>query len=158
MRRAFTVIEILVVVALFAIIAAFAGELYQRSVSVERRLGVKLDLLHHAQVASLTLSRSLRHAIEIVAPPEGATQTRPYIVFVNELNQLIVIYVNTQGQLVELNRTDGDRETVLGSGLGQLRAFRKGHRLVNFHLGLSDKATGESFSLISGVCIRNSIQ
>lgn len=155
--RGFTVVEILIVVVLFGTMAGFAAELYQRSVSVERRLGVKLDLLHHAQIASLQLSRSLREASEIVAPPEGSTQTRPYIIYVDELNQLMVIYVNTKGQLVQMNRSDSDKETVLGSGISRLRAHRKGHRLVNYHLFLEDAASSEKFNLISGVTIRNSI-
>lgn len=157
MRRGMTVVEILIVVVLFATVAAFASELYQRSVSVERRLGVKLDLLHHAQIGSLQLSRTLRGASEIVSPPEGATQTRPYVIFISELNELKVIYVNTRGQLVEMNRTDNDRERVLAGGIARLRAHRKGHRLVNYHLFLEDQAAGEKFNLISGVCIRNSI-
>ena len=157
MRRAMTLVEILIVVTLFATVAGFAAELYQRSVSVERRLGVKLDLLHHAQIASLELSRSLREASEIVAPADGSTQTRPYIVYVNAVNELMVIYVNTKGQLVQMNRTDGDRETVLGQGVARLRVHRKGHRLVNYHLFLEDQLAGEKFNLISGVTIRNSI-
>lgn len=157
MRRGMTIVEILIVVVLFAIVAGFAGELYMRSVSVERKLGVKLDLLHHAQIASLQLSRSLRSAVEIVGPPEGATKTRPYVIFVNEMNELMVIYVNTRGQLVQQNRTDEKKETVLGSGVKQLRVHRKGHRLVNYHLFLEDTASGEKFNLVSGVTIRNSI-
>lgn len=156
-RRAFTLVEILIVVVLFAICAGFAAELYIRSVDVERRLGVKLDLLHHAQIASLKMSRKLREASEIVSPPESATQTRPYIIYINELNELRVIYVNTQGQLVEMNRSDGDKEEILGRGIKQLRAHRKGHRLVNYHLNLEDQPSGEKFNLVSGICIRNSI-
>lgn len=157
MRRGFTIVEMLIVVVLFATVAAFASELYMRSVSVERKLGVKLDLLHHAQIASLQLSRALRSAVELVGPPEGATKTRPFVVFVNELNELMVIYVNTRGQLVQQNRTDGNKETVLGTGVTQLRVHRKGHRLVNYHLFLEDTASGEKFNLVSGVTIRNSI-
>jgi prepilin-type N-terminal cleavage/methylation domain-containing protein len=167
-RSAFTLVEIMIVVILFAMMAMMASELYQKSVMVERKIGVKVDLLHHAQVASLVISRELRHASEIIAPPEGAPptneaeKTRPYVVYVNEMNELMVIYVNNEGQLVRQNRNKNDEVTVLGTGVSRMRFHRKGHRLLYYHLFLEDERnpdekTREKFNLISGVTIRNSI-
>lgn len=167
-RRGFTLVEIMVVVILFSVMAMMASELYQRGVQAERKIGVKVDLLHHAQIASLQIARELRHATEIIAPPEGAPptneaeQSRPFIAYVNETNEIIVLYVNAEGQLVKQNRNKNDEVTVLGTGMGRLRAHRKGHRLLYYHLFLEDERNPdenarEKFNLISGVTIRNSI-
>jgi prepilin-type N-terminal cleavage/methylation domain-containing protein len=167
-RRGFTLVEIMIVVILFSLMAMMASELYQKSVQAERKIGVKIDLLHHAQVASLHISRELRHATEIIAPPESAPptnegdKTRPFIAYINELNEIIVIYVNNEGQLVKQNRNLNDATEVLGTGVSRLRAHRKGHRLLYYHLFLEDERnpdvnTREKFNLISGVTIRNSI-
>jgi type II secretory pathway pseudopilin PulG len=156
-RRAMTLVEIMIVVILFALAIGLAADTYLRSVSAERKLGVKIDLLHHAQVASLHVSRQLRLAVEIFAPPVGLDQTRPYLVFSDETNHLKVIHVNEKKELVELDRNANDEGRVLATGVTRFRVFRKGRRMVVYHLHLKDELAGERFNLISGACIRNNI-
>lgn len=165
MRRGMTLVETMIIVILFSLMAIMASELYQRGVFAERKLGVKIDLFHRAQIASLHLARELRHATEIVAPPEAVlpqvpAKSRSYVVFVNELNEIIVIFVNEQGQLVKQNRNKlntPEETTVLATGIKRLRVHRYGHRLVNYHVFLEDEANKEKFNLISAMAVRNSI-
>lgn len=154
-RRGMTIIEVLVVVVLFGLAVTHTTQLYFSSVSAEKKIGVKLDLLHHAQIASLRLTKELRHAVEIFHPPVGINQTRPFVIFSNEINHLMVLFVNEKKELVLMDRTEGDKIEILGPGVTRVRFFRKQRRLLNWHIILQDQATQERFDLMSGVCIRN---
>jgi Tfp pilus assembly protein PilE len=165
MRTGMTLVEIIIVVILFSLMAIMSAELYQRGVFAERKLGVKIDLFHRAQIASLHMARELRHATEIVSPPETLlpqvpAKSRPYVVFVNELNEIIVLYVNDKGQLIRQNRNKlntPEENTTLATGIKRLRVHRYGHRIVNYHVFLEDENNKEQFNLISAMAVRNSI-
>lgn len=154
-RRAFTLVEILVVVVLLFMVIAMAAQTYFQSVSVEKSIGRKLDVLHQAQVVSIVISSELRQASELLYPPEGLDHTRPFMVFSNAYHHILVLYVNDQKELVLLDRNAADNTRILARGVTSMRVFRKNRRLVNYHLVFEDPTGQQRFDLISGMCVRN---
>lgn len=65
-----------------------------------------------------------------------------------------MVYVDDKQRLLLLNRNTKEKQ-VLASGVTRFRAYRRGHRLLNYHLTLRDAATGEQLNLLGGVCMRN---
>lgn len=154
-RRAFTLVEVLVVIVLLGMVIAMATQTYFQSVSVEKSIGRKLDVLQQAQVVSIQLSTELRQASELLYPPEGLDHTRPFMVFASDYHHIFVIYVNENKELVLLDRNAADNTRVLGRGVKSMRVFRKNRRLVNYHLVFEDPTGTQRFDLVSGMCIRN---
>jgi type II secretory pathway pseudopilin PulG len=154
-ERGFTVVEVLMVAFVMVIVATFAGGVLWRAVFAEKKLGTKIDLLHRAQMASLQIAKELRHGVEIFYPQPGLAQTRPLVVFANETNEIIALYVNEKGDLVRLNRHEGDRAETLARGVTRVRFYRKGRRLVNFHIHIKEALAGEQINLITGISLRN---
>ena len=150
-----TVVEMIVVVLLFSLLIGMSASTYFQSVQVERNIGAKLDLLGQAQIASLRLSNELRNATEIFAPPTHLGESRPYLIFSNDENEIIVIFVNEKKELVRLNRNKNDETKVIGHGIDRLRIYRKDRRLLNYHLHFLSDDGKQKFDLISGVTIRN---
>jgi len=156
MRRGFTMVEILIVVSLIAVCMGFGIGLMVRGFSAEQSIGGKVQVLHEAQIASVRLSEVLHDSTELFAPPVGIGETRPFAVFANNVNELMVLYVDDKQRLVVLNRNTKEK-LVLASGVTQFRAYRRGRRLLNYHLALRDATSGEKLNFLGGVCIRNNV-
>ena len=155
MRRGFTIIELLIVFAVFSIVLVFVVDMYTRSARADLSITAKMDMLQVGQMAKVVLTREVKQATEILVPPLGINTTRPYLIFTNGLNQLVVIYVTPDNQLVEEIRSNSSTR-VLARGVTQFRAFRKDYRLVNIHVRLANSQTGDKLSFLTGIHVRNS--
>lgn len=154
MRRGFTMVEILVVSALLVIGFGFGIFMMVRGFSAEKSIGGKVQVIHDAQIASVRLSEILHDATELFAPPIGIDETRPFAVFASQANEMMVLYVDDRSRLVLLNRNSKEK-LVLAQNVARFRAYRRGHRLLNYHVQLKDPTSGEQLNLLGGVCIRN---
>ena len=153
-RRGFTMVEIMVVASVVVTLFVFAISLMVRGFSAEKSIGGKLQVVHEAQIASVRLSEILHDATELFAPALAIDETRPFAVFANHSNELMVLYVDDKQRLMLLNRNTTEKQS-LASGVTRFRAYRRGHRLLNYHLTLRDATTGELLNLLGGVCVRN---
>ena len=154
--RGFTVVEIVIVMCLFVVVAGFAFSIMVRGFSAEKSIGSKVQLVHEGQMASVRLSELLHDATELFAPAVAIGETRPFALFANHVNELMLIYVDDQQRLILLNRNTKEKQ-VLATGVQRFRAYRRARRLLNYHLDLVDVTTGEKLDLLGGVCIRNNL-
>ena len=154
LSRGFTIVEIIVVASVVVIVLGFAIALMVRGFSAEKSIGGKVQVVHDAQIASVRLSECLHDATELFAPAVAINETRPFALFANHVNELMLLYVDDKQRLTLLNRNTKEKQ-VLASGVTRFRAYRRGHSLLNYHLTLRDATTGELLNLLGGVCIRN---
>ena len=157
-RRGITVVEVLLVVVFVSVIGIVTWRFLIQGTRGSVKLTAKLDLQRRARMASLRITREIQQGVEVLHPRLGESRTTPIIVFLNAVHELIVLYVDERSRLVRLNRSKGDEETVLAENVQRLRAFRKGRRLLNYHIFLeADEAQGrkQRFNLISGATLRN---
>lgn len=155
-RSAFTTVELIVVTLLFTLVLGGIIELYRRTSRAEIVIGGKLASAHACQFASVEVSRRLRQAHEIFAPPVGLAEARPYLIFADQLQQLTMVHINERSDLVLWNRNTGERD-VLATNVIRFRAHRMGEKLVTLHFRARDPRTGETFSLLTGVSPRNTV-
>ena len=153
-RHAFTLVEIMVVVGLIALVMGYGISTMVRGFSAEQSIGGKVQVVHGAQIASVRLSEVLHDATELFAPPPGLTETRPFAVFANSVNELMVLYVDDKQRLILQNRNTREKQ-VLATGVEKFRAYRRGRRVLNYHLAFKDATSGEKLNFLGGVCIRN---
>lgn len=154
MRRGFTLVEIIVVASILVIGLGFGISMMVRGFSAEKSIGGKVQVVHDAQIASVRLSEILHDATELFAPPIGIDETRPFAVFASQANEMMVLYLDDKSRLVMVNRNSKEK-TVLAQNVSRFRAYRRGHRLLNYHVALKDPSSGEQLNLLGGVCIRN---
>lgn len=153
-RRGFTVVEIIVVSFIVAIAIGFGVQLMVRGFSAEKSIGGKVQVVHDAQIASVRLSEILHDATELFAPAVGLDDTRPFAVFASQSNEMMLLYLDDKSRLVMSNRNTREKQ-VLASNVSRFRAYRRGRRLLNYHLTFKDPQSGELLDLLGGVCIRN---
>ena len=155
-RRGFTIVEILIVALLLVLSAGFGITLMVRGFSAEQSIGGKVQVVHEAQMASLRLSESLHDATELFAPAIGGAESRPFALFSNHVNELVFVYVDDKQRLIMLNRNTKEKQ-VLATGCTRFRVYRRGRRLLNYHVALRDANSGEKLSFLGGVCVRNNL-
>ena len=158
-----TLIELIFVVLLFSVVTYTMWRVFITGTRTSTRLTQSVTLAASARMCDTKIIRELRSSVEILSPVEildTGAKSSPILVILNELNELIVFFVNKKGELIKQNRVKDNEEEVLGKNVSAFRVFRKGRRLVNYHLELSvDDPKGpdgkRKFSLISSVTIRN---
>lgn len=152
--RGFTMVEIMVVTSLVIVAITFGFSLMVRGFSAEKSISGKVQVVHEAQLATVRLSEVLHDATELFAPAVDIGESRPFAVFSNHVNELMVLHVDRQQRLVLWNRNTGEKQP-LASGVVRFRAYRRGRRVLNYHLELKEATSGEKLNLLGGVCIRN---
>ncbi len=156
-NRAITLIELLFTILLMSVVLYTMWRVFITGARTSTRLTQSVELASNARMCDIQLSRELRGSIEVLSPLKTTPlKTSPILVVLNQINELIVFYVNKQGELIRQNRTKDNVEKVLGRNVSAFRVFRKGRRLVNYHLELSvDDPKGHDgkrkFSLISSL-------
>jgi prepilin-type N-terminal cleavage/methylation domain-containing protein len=163
-KKGVTLIELLFVVILMGVVSYTMWRVFVTGARTSTRLSQSIELASEARICDAKLSRELRTSVQILSPVEplnmSSPETSPLLVVLNATNELLVFYVNQQGMLIRQNRTRGNYETVLGNNISAFRVFRKGRRLINYHLELAvddSKMPGgkRKFSLITSVTLRN---
>lgn len=163
-KKGVTLIELFFVVILMGVVSYTMWRVFLTGTRTSTRLSQSVELASDARICDARLARELRTSVQILSPEEpadsAAPETAPLLVVLNATNELIVFYVNNNGQLIRQNRTRGNFETVIGKNISAFRVFRKGRRLINYHLELavddSKMPDGKrKFSLITSVTLRN---
>ena len=162
-KGAFSLTEALMVFLIFALVAATVWEIFISGSRNTSRLSKTVELASQARICDTKIQRELRCSVKIISPQVRApseAKSSPVLIFLNQLNELIVLYVNDDGELRRQNRTKACTESILAKNVSAFRVFRKGRRLVNYHLELSMKDHQHSsgtrrFSLLSSVTLRN---
>lgn len=157
-----TIVEGLLVLVLGASVAVAAWQFMAEGTRESAKLNLKTDLMRRARMASLRISREMQEAVEVLHPRLGDTATCPLVVYLNHENETIVLYVDPQKRLLRQNRSKGQEETVLAEDVDAFRSFRKGRRLLNYHIRMEATAPWqpdrtEAFNLISGATLRNNV-
>ena len=167
-RTGFTFVEAVVAVLLFFSLSVLVWQLFIQEQRGAARITKQVELQQRARMAGLKLTRDLQEAVEILYPPipsdPTSARTSSLVVYLNGRHELAVVYVDDKGRLVRQNRTKGDETTFLAEEVARFRAFRKGRRLLNFHLHFEAvtrrKVDGDettSFDLLSGATLRNAV-
>ena len=147
-------VEILIVASLLVVAIGFSISIMVRGFSAEKSITGKVQVVHDAQIATVRLSEILHDATELFAPAVATPESRPFAVFSNHVNELMVLYVDKKQRLMLQNRNTGEKQS-LASNVARFRTYRRGRRLLNYHLEVRDATTGEKLNLLGGVCIRN---
>lgn len=164
LKKGVTLIELLFVVILMGVVSYTMWRVFITGARTSTRLSQSVELASNARICDARLARELRTSVQILSPEEaddtGSPETSPILVVLNATNELIVFYVNNSEELIRQNRTKGNSETVIGKSISAFRVFRKGRRLINYHLELavddSKMPDGKrKFSLITSVTLRN---
>ena len=159
-----TLIELIFVVILLGVVTFTMWRVFITGTRTATRLSQSVELAQSARLCDTKIARELRMGVEILSPLEsdGTPESSPILVMLNGTNELIVFYVNEKNELIRHSRTKGNGEKVLGRNVSSFRVFRKGRRLVNYHLEMAvdDPKLPDGkrrFSLITSVTLRNSV-
>jgi len=172
-KKGLTLIELIFIMLLLGIIIYTIWRVFITGTRTSTRLSQSVELAATARIADTKMLRELRMGVELISPTTeaGTPETSSVIIFLNKVNQMIVFYVNKNNQLMRQNRNwDSDTlfypdnssgaETVLAENVSAFRAYRKGRRLLNYHLEIAvdDPKLPDGkrrFSLISSITFRN---
>lgn len=160
-KHGVTLIELLFSMLLMGIVTYTMWRVFITGTRTSKRLSQSVELASTARMCDVKMSREIRAGVKILSPLDEIPESSPILVFINATNELIVFYVNKKSELIRQNRTQGNIEEVFGTNISAFRVFRKGKRLINYHLELAvDDPKGpdgkRKFGLITSVTLRNS--
>lgn len=163
-KKGLTLVELMFVILLLSVVTYTVWKVFITGSRTATRLSKTVTLAQQARLCDTKLSRELRLGIEILSPLQQTSgfQSSPVLVMLNQTNELLVFYVNDKNQLIRQSRTRNNTETILGRNVSAFRVFRKGERLINYHLEMAvdDPKMPDGkrrFSLITAVTLRNPV-
>jgi hypothetical protein len=154
-RPGFTLTEVAVGAGLGVVI----GLMVAMSINWSRQTvtgGVqRLDQLGELRTACVRIGLILGYATEVLYPPVSKPGPYHQVVFRSQTNELLALYVSTQGQLSLLTYGAPPRVEPLVRRAIRLNARRPSHGLVEYSVTVFDEDNKREVTLGSSLWIRN---
>ncbi len=172
-RRAYTVVELLVYIGIFALMLAGVTALF-RYLGHFNTSTKRLDILHSLRLSSFKLSEELALSQQFLTPtgddPEKITH---HIAYFNNSFELIVVFIQKEnpndeyGRLVKLNWTDHLKKNpakpaveLLANGAIELNVSRPTHDYIEYEVKIKElrnegQPEGKIFTLANGARLRS---
>lgn len=148
-KKAFTVVELAVGIAVFMLVLSGFVALYFGQAKQTERVGQKVDLADQAKNSYFKMTEEIKIGIDLLHPLVGSAPT-PYLLFTNERYELISYWVEKvklperpdtemrRLMRMNFNGPDGRKPEVVAPYVERVQFTRKGPRLVDVTMTLKD--------------------
>lgn len=151
-RNGVTFVELTIYLAILAILIGMVAGVFfwLRKTSDNTQ---RLDSLVALRGPMLQLSHDLSFGTDIVYPSERRLNTTCHqLVFTDQINDLIAIYLDNSGQLCRLNMREYEKDpakglTILSKHVVEFRVIRKDIKYVEYSLSVNEKGENTTSGL-----------